>query len=99
MSDTNKNYGILAEYETVDEILSAAAKVRDAGYSKWDCYTPMPVHGLDDAMGVKPTHLPGLALCAGITGASLGALRQWWIGATILLPSIAHQIKKVSRLM
>jgi mono/diheme cytochrome c family protein len=81
MSDTNKNYGILAEYETVDEILSAAAKVRDAGYSKWDCYTPMPVHGLDDAMGVKPTHLPWLTLCAGITGASLGVLMQWWMNA------------------
>jgi mono/diheme cytochrome c family protein len=81
MSDTNKNYGILAEYETVDEIISAAAKVREAGYSKWDCYTPMPVHGLDDAMGVKPTHLPWFTLCAGITGASLGVLMQWWMNA------------------
>ncbi|MAW60151.1 MAG: hypothetical protein CMJ94_04870 [Planctomycetes bacterium] len=81
MSDSKKQFGVLAEYETVDEILSAAAKVRDAGYTKWDCYTPMPVHGLDDAMGVKQTRLPWFTLCAGLTGASLGLLMQWWMNA------------------
>ena len=70
MSDTNKNYGILAEYETVDEIISAAAKVRDAGLLQVGLlHTPMPVHGLDDAMGVKPTHLPLVHLVRGVSPA------------------------------
>lgn len=81
MSDNTKQFGVLAEYETVDEIMSAAAQVRDAGYTKWDCYTPMPVHGLDDAMGVKQTRLPWFTLCAGLTGGSLGLLMQWWMNA------------------
>jgi mono/diheme cytochrome c family protein len=81
MSDNTKQFAVLAEYETVDEILSAAAQVRDAGYTKWDCYTPMPVHGLDDAMGIKQTPLPWFTLCAGLTGGSLGVLMQWWMNA------------------
>jgi len=83
MSDSSqtKVFGMLAEYTTVDEIIHAAEQVRDAGYSKWDCYTPMPVHGLDQAMGVKQTRLPWLTLCAGLTGGSLGLLMQFWMNS------------------
>jgi len=31
--------------------MHAAEKVRDAGYKRWDVYTPFPVHGMDKAMG------------------------------------------------
>jgi mono/diheme cytochrome c family protein len=75
---SDKHYGILGEFETVGEILSAAETVRNSGYTKWDCHTPMPVHGLDDAMGVKPTRLPWLVLLAGLTGGGFGVWMQWW---------------------
>jgi mono/diheme cytochrome c family protein len=75
---SDKQYGILGEFETVGEILSAAETVRNSGYTKWDCHTPMPVHGLDQAMGVKATRLPWLVLAAGLTGGAFGVLLQWW---------------------
>ena len=34
------------------------SKVRDAGYTEFDCYSPFPVHGIDAAMGIKRTILP-----------------------------------------
>ncbi|MEM6957497.1 MAG: DUF3341 domain-containing protein [Myxococcota bacterium] len=47
----------LAQYETPQALYDAACEVRDAGFEKWDCHTPYPVHGLDDAMGLPPTKI------------------------------------------
>ena len=73
--------GYMAEFDTVDAILAAAEKVRDAGYSCWDVHTPFPVHGIDEAMGIRPTVLPWLVLGGGLTGL-VGALAlQWFCNA------------------
>ena len=61
-------YGYLAEFESASALYKAAEKVRDAGYQKWDCYTPYPVHGLDGAMGVKRSILPYFVFFGGLTG-------------------------------
>ena len=81
---SQKLYGLLAEFETPAAILAAAKKVREAGYRWWDCCTPFMVHGLDKAMGIRPTILPWLVLGAGITGGTLGMLLQWFTNATNL---------------
>ena len=74
-------YGILAEYDTPGELIAAARKVRDAGYKDFDCFSPFPVHGIDDAMGIKRTLLPVFVFGGGFTGACLGILLQWWTNA------------------
>jgi hypothetical protein len=68
MAKTAANWGLLARYESPAEIFHACEKVRDAGYSKWDACTPFPVHGLENAMGLKASILPFFVLLAGITG-------------------------------
>ena len=62
-------------------MVKAAKKVRLAGYQKWDCHTPYPVHGLDDAMGVKPSLIPTICLTAGFAGVGAALLLQWWMSA------------------
>jgi mono/diheme cytochrome c family protein len=71
-------HGLLAEYETPDALIRGAEKVRNAGFRDWDTYTPFPVHGIDGAMGIKPTILPWLILAGGITGCTLALGFQWW---------------------
>ena len=61
-------YGLIAEFENPGDLMHAAEKVRDAGFTWWDCCTPFPVHGLDKAMGVKRTILPVLVFFAGASG-------------------------------
>jgi hypothetical protein len=73
-----KLWGLLAEYPDPGALKDAAEMVRDAGYKRWDCYTPYPVHGLDAAMGVKPTILPWLVLAAGLTGTATAVFLQWY---------------------
>jgi mono/diheme cytochrome c family protein len=83
--DNNQNelphLGLLAEYETPEALMAASEKVRDGGYKRWDTHTPFPVHGIDDAMGIKPTILPWIVLGAGATGTMTALLLQWWTNA------------------
>lgn len=71
-------HGVLAEFSEVGPLMKACREVRDAGFKTWDAHTPFPVHGLDAAMGVRPTKLPWFILLSGLTGLSSALLLQWW---------------------
>jgi hypothetical protein len=73
--------GLLAEYESVDEILNAARAVRRAGFTRWDVHSPFPIHGIDYAMGIKPTILPWIVLGGGLTGLGTAIWLQWYCNA------------------
>ncbi|MEM7227756.1 MAG: DUF3341 domain-containing protein [Planctomycetota bacterium] len=65
-------FGIMAEFDSPAAIMDAAHKVHAAGYKWWDTHTPFPVHGLDKAMGIKPTILPMLVFFLGLNGFLMG---------------------------
>ena len=67
-------YGMMAEFDTVGEVVQAAEAVRDAGYRKFDVHSPFPIHGIDEAMGIRPTFLPWVTLIIGLTGTIAGAV-------------------------
>jgi hypothetical protein len=73
--------GYLAEFVDVDSVMSAAEVVRDAGYTRWDVHSPFPVHGMDEAMGIRTTILPWLVLGGGLAGLGGALLMQWWMNA------------------
>jgi hypothetical protein len=73
--------GYLAEFENVNSVLSAAEAVRDAGYYRWDVHSPFPIHGIDEAIGIRPTILPWLVLCGGLFGLAGGLAMQWFTNA------------------
>ena len=68
MSDAVKNVGMVGLFDDPDALVRGAEQVRDAGWQHWDCHTPYPVHGLDDAMGLKPSPIPYVTITAGFTG-------------------------------
>jgi hypothetical protein len=73
--------GYLAEFLDVDSVMTAAEQVRDAGYTRWDVHSPFPVHGIDEAMGIRRTILPWLVLAGGLAGLGGSLLMQWWMNA------------------
>ena len=76
-----KSFGWMAEYVDEHSLLVASRKVRDSGYTKTDAYTPYPVHGIDDALGIKPTILPFIVLTAGFLGLTTAIVMQYWTNA------------------
>ena len=65
---TSRTLGVVGLYDSADDLIRAAAKVRDSGFKKWDCHTPYPVHGLDQAMGMKESPVPYVTLGTGLVG-------------------------------
>jgi len=73
--------GIIGEVKDVNQIMSIAEQIRDAGYRQWDIHTPYPVHGLDKAMGVKRSILTYISFVGLVGGLSTALGLQWWTGA------------------
>ena len=74
-------YGLIATFDSAPGVYHAAEKVRDAGYKFWDCITPVPIHGLDRAMGVKRSIVPRFSLAGGIIGFCTGMSMIWYMNA------------------
>src|SRR5712672_4560027 len=81
MNGAAKPYGMIAEFTTSASVLHAAEKVRDAGFRKWDVFTPFPVHGMDRAMGLKNSKVGWFAFLGGVAGYATGMLMIWWMNA------------------
>lgn len=75
---TKRIYGLLAEFESPDQLLDAAHRTRDAGYRSIDAFSPMPIEGLAEAVGFESTRLPLVVLLAGMFGAAAGFFMQWY---------------------
>jgi len=81
MSATPRPYGLIAEFTTPADAMHAAEKVRDAGFRKWDVFTPYPVHGMDQAMGLKNSKVGWFSFIGGVSGYTLGMLMIWFMNA------------------
>jgi hypothetical protein len=73
--------GILALYEDPDSLLRAAAMAKEHGFADMDAFTPYPVHGLSEALGIKKSWVPYVTLIMGLSGAALGLWFMIWTSA------------------
>lgn len=79
MSD--KTFGVVAEFDSVQAIFKAAEETTGAGYTRVDAHTPFPIHGLDKALKQGPSHLGWLVICGGAVGIVAAQVLQWWTNA------------------
>ena len=73
-------YGVLAEFAHPGDLYHVAEATRDAGYKHFDTHSPFPIHGMDDAMGIRPSILGPIVFGGTVTGLLAGVLLQWWTG-------------------
>ncbi len=71
-------FAIAAEVSSASELYHAAEKVRDAGYRRWDVYSPFPIHGMDQAMGLKKSWLSALVFLGGLAGFCFAIVLQFY---------------------
>ena len=74
-------FAVVGEFESPGELLTAATRIRDAGYQRWDTHTPFPVHGMEQAMGLRRSWVSALVLVMGLAGAAIGMLGQYWVSS------------------
>ena len=71
-ANINPTYGVIARFADSDALMRAAQAATRKGYTRMDAYSPVPVHGLDEALGRPRSWLGWIVLCAGLTGACVG---------------------------
>lgn len=71
-------YGLLAEFADADALLAAARRTHEAGYRRTDAFSPFPVDGLAEAMGLQRTGVPAITLAGGILGGAGGFFMMWY---------------------
>jgi hypothetical protein len=81
MAQTPTPYAVMAEFDTPADVMHAAEHVRDAGFSRWDVFTPFPIHGMDKAMGLKNSRVGYFSFIGGVIGYTSGMLMIWWMNA------------------
>jgi len=69
---------LVATFPQVDDLLRAVRKARSEMFRVYDVFTPFPVHGLDEAMGIRRTRLPKVTLLAGLTGLAAALTLQFY---------------------
>jgi hypothetical protein len=71
-------YGLLAEFDSAQALLDAAVATHKAGYTKTDAFSPMPIHGLAEALGFEEHIIPKVVLGGGIAGMLGGYGLEYW---------------------
>ena len=69
---TSRIFGLMAEFDRPERLLKAVKQTRTAHYRAMDAYSPFPIEGLADALGIEDRRVPVLTLIGGILGAALG---------------------------
>ena len=62
-------------------LLEAVKRLRLEGFRVIDTYSPFPVHGMDEAIGLKPSRLPRACLGFGLLGLATALGVQIWTSA------------------
>ena len=71
-------FGLLAEYPDEESLVVAARRVRELGYRYVEAYTPYPVHGLAEVLGIRGVRLPRIVLGGALLGLALAMMMQWY---------------------
>jgi hypothetical protein len=74
-------YGLLAEFEDPNALVSAAHEAHAHGYRRMDAYSPFPIEELHEALGEGHSRLPLIVLIGGIVGCLGGYALQYWTSA------------------
>src|ERR1043165_6989369 len=81
-------FGLLAEFVTPEELVHATRRAYEAGFRRMCAYTPLPIHGLFEALGRRHTWMPQIVLAGGLSGCLGGFLLCYYMSVT----SYAHNI-------
>jgi len=75
---TSGLYGLLAEFDTPEELVAATRKVTAAGYTKTDGFSPFPIHEMSDALNFHERKVAPIILAGGLAGLMGGWGLEYW---------------------
>jgi hypothetical protein len=79
MTPASALYGLMAEFDTPDELVAATRRARAAGYRKIEAYSPFPIEELAEVLDFRRTWVPAIVLAGGVLGGISGYLLQYYV--------------------
>jgi hypothetical protein len=71
-------YGLMAEFESPEDLIEATQGAYDRGYRMMEAYTPFPVEGVAEALGFHRNRVPRTVFAGGVIGGLTGYFMQWY---------------------
>jgi hypothetical protein len=71
-------YGFLAEFADPETLKECIRRARQEGFKRIDAYTPFPVEGVSEELGIHHSSVPLIVLIGGLIGGLGGAFMQWY---------------------
>ncbi len=68
-------------FDTESGVVDATCAAREGSFSIVDVYSPYAIHGIDKAMGLRPSRLTWVCFLAGLLGVALILYFQFWTSA------------------
>ena len=79
--DGPKETWVLAEFADPMSLVEATRQMREKGFTHMDTYTPFPVHGVSEALGLPRSKVPLLALGGAMAGLVSAFAFQTWMNS------------------
>ena len=72
-------YGVVGVFDRPEELVRAGRELHHTlGYTKIDAYSPFPIHGIDDAIGVPSSKLGYFVFACGLFGLANAIFMIWY---------------------
>ena len=71
-------HGVIAEFSSVEALVAATRRTREAGYRHLEAYAPFPAEELADALELPPSRIPLFMFAGGLAGAAAGLGMQYF---------------------
>ena len=78
---SERAFAVLGLFDTADALMEAIPRVRGKVSGRLEAYTPYPIHGLDEALGLRRSPIGGMVMIMGAVGAATALVFQWWMSA------------------
>lgn len=79
MPEPKDIYGVAAEFDEAEPLLEAARRAQQAGYTEMDAFSPFPIDGLAEAVGLRKNRVSLTTLLGGIVGGSFAYFMMWFV--------------------
>ena len=81
MPDDTSIWGLIAEFKGPGALLQAGKALREAGYRKFECHSPFPIHGIEQALGERRSKVGYIAGVMALVGGTAAITLQGWTSA------------------
>lgn len=74
-------WGLVAEFDNADDLIKAARRAREAGYTRMDGHSPYPIGEVADELGFPQSEIGAIMFIGGLVGMCFGFLMMTYLSA------------------